>query len=215
MRLICICNFVYRISNLRDFASRVGIAYRWLQRICGLQFLDNAPAASATSNDSEAPAMSDVSNDNNLEMTVRKIRRRVVTRVSLCRQLLAFGSNVTSHFDIFHQSPPQTSPSLNHVILPTVSEQRSVAIQNDFQHLFPTKISASLASWQRSTYEDYVVSCLTSVFLTTFFLVNTLDAHSYVFRTVHSRVTSSSWTVFDRLTCFSSPKSIEDRVSSF
>ena len=104
MRLICICNFVYRISNLRDFASRVGIAYRWLQRICGLQFLDNAPAASATSNDSEAPAMSDVSNDNNLEMTVRKIRRRVVTRVSLCRQLLAFGLIPTSHL------PPITSP---------------------------------------------------------------------------------------------------------
>ena len=97
MRLICICNFVYRISNLRDFASRVGIAYRWLQRICGLQFLDNAPAASATSTEGDAPAVSDVSNDNNLEMTVRKIRRRVVTRVSLCRQLLAFGSILTSH----------------------------------------------------------------------------------------------------------------------
>ena len=39
-----------------------------------------------------------------------------------------------------------------------LSEKNSMSVTSEFQHLFPTKISSSLTSWKRSTYEDFVVS---------------------------------------------------------
>ena len=42
----------------------------------------------------------------------------------------------------------------------SISEKGSVSVLSEFQHLFPTKISSSLASWKRITYEDFVVAIL-------------------------------------------------------
>ena len=82
------------ISSLGSYTCRVGIAYRWLQSICGLQFLTDAAAAEKRSTSGEpAPPPVSVSN---LDATVRKLRRRVRARLALYRQLSACGESRTA-----------------------------------------------------------------------------------------------------------------------
>ncbi|XP_071180226.1 THO complex subunit 5 homolog isoform X2 [Mytilus edulis] len=105
------------LGEFNQYIKETGKPYLWAQWLSGLQFLNN--------NKSSKVADSSVSSEN-MQQTIKRLRRRIKSRLSLLKQLA----------------------SLERGIIPLAPEAMS---------LFPTKIVAKLASWKRSTYEDFCV----------------------------------------------------------
>ena len=79
--LLLLCS---SITSLSKHVQRIGIPYRWLQSICGLQFLSVQEKPKPTPTDPRVCVT-------NLDVTVRKLRRRIRGRVALYKQLAACG----------------------------------------------------------------------------------------------------------------------------
>jgi len=70
----------FRVDDWSKNVEETGRPYRWVQWLCGLQFLDDDPSKVSVS--LSRSHMSD---------TVERLRSRVFDRLSLQRQLAAFG----------------------------------------------------------------------------------------------------------------------------
>jgi THO complex subunit 5 len=75
----------FRLKDLENYVSQVGRPYLWAQRMGGLQFLDGEP--------SKAPKSSISSQT--IQCTVKKLRKRIQSRLALLKQLSALGTIIS------------------------------------------------------------------------------------------------------------------------
>ena len=79
---ISIVILLYSMAELSHYISEVGRPYQWVQTMCGLQFLDS------TSDHSQRALCVSASH---IEMTIKRLRSRIRSRLALQHQLSNYG----------------------------------------------------------------------------------------------------------------------------